>query len=139
MSDTKILKADSPVTIPAPATGWLAGTGAIVGLTALIASSCCALPLALAGLGVTGAAFSGLAFLAGIRPLLLGGAAAVLLIGWAVYFWRQRSAACDVDGVCTMPANSKRTAVLLMLGSAFVGLAIVWEPYVEPILLKLTR
>ena len=56
--------------LPAPSTGLLAGTGAIVGIGALVASSCCVLPIALAGLGATGALFSGLAFLAGIRPLL---------------------------------------------------------------------
>jgi len=48
---------DTAVPIPRPAnnspvqaSGWLAGLGAVVGFGALAASSCCVLPLALAGL-----------------------------------------------------------------------------------------
>lgn len=124
--------------LPAPSTGLLAGTGAIVGIGALVASSCCVLPIALAGLGATGALFSGLAFLAGIRPLLIAGAAGMLALGWGFFFWRRRRPSCDGD-TCAKPGTSRRTIGLLGFGSLVVGLALVWSPYIEPALLKLTR
>lgn len=139
MTSTEAGKSSTPEAIPAPSTGLLAGTGTVVGLGALIASSCCVLPMALAGLGVTGAVFGGLAFLAEIRPLLLGGAAAMLAVGWAFFFWRRRAPVRNVGGACAVPATSARTATLLGIGSLIVGLALVWEPYVEPVLLKFVR
>ena len=139
MTSTELGKSSTPEPIPAPSTGLLAGTGAVVGLGALIASSCCVLPMALAGLGVTGAIFSGLAFLADIRPLLLGGATVMLALGWAFFFWRRRAPVCNVGRACAVSATSARTATLLGFGSFIVGLALVWEPYVEPVLLKLVR
>ena len=109
----------------------------MVDLTALISSSCCIVPLALAGLGATGAVFSGLEFLAAIRPYLLGTAAVALLASWSLYFLRRRSPACDSDGTCV--ASSWRTIGILALGSTLVGLATVWAPYIEPIFLRLVR
>jgi hypothetical protein len=50
--------------ISTPSTGALGGLGTAIGLSTLLASSCCVVPLALAGLGASGALFSGLAFLA---------------------------------------------------------------------------
>jgi mercuric ion transport protein len=138
MTSVELGKSSTPEATAAPSTGLLAGTGTVVGLGALIASSCCVLPLALAGLGVTGAVFGGLAFLAEIRPLLLGGAAVMLALGWAFFFWR-RASVCNVGGACAVPARSARTATLLGIGSFIVGLALVWEPYVEPVLLKFVR
>ncbi|MGA8172922.1 MAG: mercuric transporter MerT family protein [Methylocystis sp.] len=123
----------------APATGWFAGVGAAFGLGALAASSCCALPLALASLGVSAAVFGGfLETLASLRPYLLGGAALALVVGWALFF-RRRAVACDAGGACATPVSSKRTATLLGVGTLVIGMASVWQPYVEPILLKLMR
>ncbi|MBM3653735.1 MAG: mercury transporter MerT [Alphaproteobacteria bacterium] len=121
-----------------PGTGWFAGIGTAIGLGALAASSCCALPLALASVGVTGAALGGLELLASLRPFLLGGAALALAVGWFLFF-RRRAAACDNGGVCVAPVSSKRTAAFLAVGTALVGAAAIWQPYVEPILLQLMR
>jgi mercuric ion transport protein len=137
MTSTELGQSRTTEPLPAPSTSLLAGTGAVVGAGALIASSCCVLPMALAGLGVTGAVFSGLAFLADIRPLLIVGAAAMLALGWAFFFWRRRGASCDGD-TCAEPRQSVRTIGLLGFGSLVVGLALV-GPYVEPALLRLTR
>ncbi|MGD9631888.1 MULTISPECIES: mercuric transporter MerT family protein [unclassified Afipia] len=139
MTSTELGKQSFSGPSPESSTGILAGTGAVVGFGALIASSCCALPIVLAGLGVTGAAFSGLVFLADIRPLLLGGAAVMLALGWAFVFWRRRSPACSVIGTCLVPATSARAVTLLCIGSFIVGLALVWDPYVELSLVKLLR
>jgi mercuric ion transport protein len=115
-------------------TGWLAGLGATVGLGGLLASSCCVVPMALAGLGAGGAAFSGLEFLATWRTYLIAGAALATAIGWVVFF-RQRSIACACDG--TMPTRS--TATLLSLGTSFVALSYLWGPLIEPMLLRSIR
>ena len=122
----------------APSTDVVAGTGAIVGVGALIASTCCVLPMALAGFGVTGAVFSGLAYLADIRPLLIAGAAVTLTLGWSFFFWRRRRPNCHGDA-CARPERLGRTIGMLGFDSLVVGLALVWGPYVEPVLLKLAR
>jgi mercuric ion transport protein len=123
---------------PIPASGWLAGLGAVTGFGALAASSCCVLPLALAGLGASSAVFGGLEILANWRPLLLGVAVAVVLAAWLLLF-RRRSVACNIDGSCSAYAASKSTRVLLSLGTVFVVLSVAWDPYIEPFLLKLVR
>jgi mercuric ion transport protein len=132
---------DTDVPIPRPAengpiqaTGWLAGLGAVTGLGALAASSCCALPLALAGLGAGSAVFGGLEILANWRPLLLGVAVMVVLAAWILLVRRR-----TVDGSCSACISSKSARVLLSLGTVFVVLSVVWNPYIEPLLLKLVR
>ncbi len=125
--------------VPTPSTGALGGLGTAVGLSALLASSCCVVPLALAGLGAGGALFSGLAFLAHIRPWLLGGALTTLALGWLMFFRRSRSASCESTHPCAAPASSRLSMSLLTAGSLIVALALVWETYLEPVLLKLMR
>ena len=139
MTDAQLVEATQPTTIPTPPPSLFAGAGALVGLMALVSSSCCLVPLALAGLGASGAAFGGLLFLAGIRPYLLGAAAVALLAGWWLYLWRRRSVTCNSDGACAAPGTSWRTIGFLALGSTFVGLATIWEPNIEPVLLRLMR
>ena len=122
-----------------PSTGLLAGLGAVIGLGALAASSCCALPLALAGLGAGGAVFSGLDALVSVRPLLLAGAAIALAVAWTFYYRRRNSVVCGIDDSCAAPTTSTRTLLLLSAGTTIVGLALAWNAYVEPWLLKLAR
>lgn len=123
---------------PVPSGSWFAGLGTVAGLGALAASSCCALPVALAGLGATGAVFGGLAMLSYLRPLLLGGAALALFVGWGL-FLRRRATACDMSGPCSRKGPSWGTVALLGLGTVLVGLSLVWEPYLEPVVLKAMR
>lgn len=139
MIDARLAETEQHATIPTPPAGLFAGTGALVGLTALVSSSCCVVPLALAGLGATGAAFSGLLFLATIRSYLLGAGALALLAGWGLYFSRRRSVACNSDGTCAAPGTSWITIGVLALGSIFIGLATIWEPYIESMILRLMR
>ena len=114
---------------------WLAGIGATVGLGGALASSCCVVPMALAGLGAGGAAFSGLEFLATWRIYLIAGAALALALGWTMFF-RQRSIVC---GPCAGTMPTRRVAALLSIGTAFVALSYVWDPLIEPTLLRLVR
>lgn len=110
----------------------------MAGIGGLAASSCCALPVALAGIGVTGAAFGGLHVLTDLRPVLLGGAALMLLVGWGLLAWH-RDKSCAAIGSCAKAPAPWRTAVLLGSGTMLVGLALVWEPYVEPLVLRAMR
>lgn len=139
MTIIETVRTQHPVENPAvPSTSWIAALGTIAGLGALVSSSCCVLPLALAGLGASAAVFRWLEVLANWRPLLLGGACFVLLTAWAMFFWR-RSVVCTTGATCATAISSRSIAVLLGLGSAFLALAFVWGPFVEPVLLKLMR
>lgn len=138
MTDTPISTArESEASAPLPLSsgGWLAGLGSIAGLGAVVASSCCALPLILASLGATGAVFTGLEFMAAQRPIILGAGAAAIAVGWMLFLRRQ--AACTENGSCSPRLRPKQTALFLGLGTALVGLALIWEPYIEPAATKL--
>jgi mercuric ion transport protein len=134
VTETKvpIAQSDEPLVV---SSSWLAGLGATIGLGGVLASSCCAIPMALAGLGAGGAAFSGLEFLATRRIYFIAGAALALAIGWVLFF-RQRSIAYN-SCTCTMPTRS--TATLLSIGTMFVALSYVWDPLIEPMLLRFIR
>jgi mercuric ion transport protein len=114
---------DSPIKV----SGWLAVVGAVAGFGALAASSCCELPLALAGLGAGGAVFGGLEVLASWRPLLLGAAVVVVPAAWTLLF-RRRSVGCNVDGSCSAYSPSKSARVLVSLGTVFVALQSLGIP-----------
>jgi mercuric ion transport protein len=122
--------------VPVASVSWLAGLGTTVGLVGLLASSCCVIPMALAGIGAGGAAFSGLEFLARWQPFLIGAAALSLAVGWAMYF-RQRFMRRNECTPCAKP--SRWVATLLMLGTVFVALSYVWEPYIETMLIRFVR
>ncbi|MBX9933464.1 MAG: mercury transporter MerT [Methylobacterium sp.] len=124
--------------LPTPTGSWFAGLGTLTGLGALVASSCCALPVALTSLGATGAVFGGLAMLSNIRPLLLGGAALALVIGWGLFLHR-RATECDMASTCARTGSSWPKAALLGVGTALVDLALMWETYLEPIVLRAMR
>lgn len=136
INPTDIGNTGEPVIPPAD---LLAGTGVVAGLGAVIASSCCVLPIALAGIGVTGAAFSALEFLVGIRSFLLAGAGAALLLGWGFLLRRRKIIYCNADGACVSPVGTVRSAVFLGLGTMLAALALLWGTYIEPFLLKLMR
>lgn len=121
---------------PLPPSGWLAGLGSVAGLGAIVASSCCAIPLILASLGATGAVFTGLEFMAAQRSIWLGAGTAAVAVGW-VLFLRRRATGCSESADCAPRARSKRTALVLGIGTALIGLALVWEPYIEPTAAKL--
>lgn len=110
----------------------LAAAGAAGGLGALTAAaSCCVLPLALAGAGVSA---STLAPLVPLRLPLSLIALLAILAGW--FFLYRRSRACAVDPVCSRPARS--TKVMLIVASLFVLLSLAW-PLFEPALVSALR
>ena len=102
------------------ADGGLAVVGATGGAGALIAAaSCCVLPLALAGAGVTASALSPIVPLR--LPLALLALVSVLA-GWFFYYRRRR--ACAGDPSCTRPART--TPALLAIATLLVLLSLAW-------------
>lgn len=98
----------------------LAAAGAAGGFGALTAAaSCCVLPLALAGTGVSA---STLAPVVPWRLPLSLIALIAILAGWFLLYRRTR--ACTVDPTCARPARS--TVVMLAIASLFVLLSLSW-------------
>ena len=100
--------------------GWIAA-GALV--SALGASACCILPVAVALLGVGSAALA--ARLEPLRPYLL--ATTVLLLGFAVYR-AYRPLECAPGEACAVPSARRRFRIVLWVVTA-VALALVTFPY----------
>jgi mercuric ion transport protein len=117
------------------ATGPLAALGASTGLGALAASSCCVLPLALAGIGAGGAVFGGLEVLIAFKPYILGAAVVSLAGAWMVFWNRRRLTTCGADGACARPDTPRRTHVVLAFATLSVTAALIWG-FIEPVLLK---
>src|SRR6516164_8104794 len=95
----------------------LLAAGGLLG--ALAASSCCILPLALFGLGISGAWIGNLTALAPYQPIFLAATAGFLGVGYYLVY-RQPRVAC-ADGICmrTLPNRSVKavlwTATMLVL------------------------
>lgn len=101
-------------------TTWL-GAGAVV--TAVGASLCCILPVAVALLGVGSAALA--ATLEPLRPWMTSGTLGIL--GFAFYR-AYRTAPCEPGEACAVPAGRRRQRILLWLAGA-VALALLSFPY----------
>lgn len=108
--------------------GWLLATGGTIG--ALLASSCCVVPLLLVTLGVSGAWIGNLTALAPYKPYFL--AAAVPLLGaafWHVYF--KSGKACCAGPDCPRPPSIRITKAVLWLATGLALLAAtvdLWAP-----------
>lgn len=102
-------------------TGWLA-TGGMIG--ALLASSCCVVPLVLVGIGLSGAWIGNLTALEPYSPIFA--ALALLCIGlgfWHMYF-RQA-------GACATKQSVRITKVVLWLATVLTLIALTtnwWAP-----------
>ncbi|MGV6820385.1 MAG: mercuric transporter MerT family protein [Parvularcula sp.] len=106
---------------------WLA-TGGIVG--ALLASSCCILPLVLVSLGVSGAWIGSLTALDAYKPIFIGIAAVFIAAGFRrVYF--QNTQPCDDQSACARPSTARLTKAALWISAILVLLAATvdqWAP-----------
>ncbi|MBI1330941.1 MAG: mercury transporter MerT [Alphaproteobacteria bacterium] len=107
--------------------GWFAAGGL---LGAILASSCCVVPLALVMLGVSGAWITNLTALEPYRPYLA--AMALIFIGFGfrqVYFTPKP--ACTEGTYCARPQSSLITKSALWLATLLVVLALTigwWAP-----------
>jgi mercuric ion transport protein len=102
-------------------------------LGALAASSCCALPLALFGLGVSGAWIGHLTRLAPYQPYFIAATVGCLGLG---YWLRSRSKkmACADREVCARPLPNRLVTMGLVLATVLVVGALAFD-FLAPLFL----
>ena len=99
-------------------------------LAAVLASSCCIVPLLFVLLGIGGVWMSSLTALEPFKSYFLAGAVVFLGLGYRRVYFRPKTT-CDVDGYCASPAAGRPTKVALWLASALVLLSATidfWAP-----------
>jgi mercuric ion transport protein len=103
-------------------------------LGALAASSCCILPLALFGLGVSGAWIGNFTRLAPYQPCFIAATLAFLGYGyWLVY--RSSARACDDGEVCARPLPNRIVKTSLILATILVVAALGLD-FISPLFLN---
>jgi mercuric ion transport protein len=95
-------------------------------LATLAASSCCIVPLALFGLGVSGAWIGNLTQLAPYQPYFIA-ATAVCLGGGYWLRYRSRKMACAEGEVCTRPLPNRLVKFGLILATVLVIGALAFD------------
>jgi len=104
-------------------------------LGALVASSCCLLPLVLFGLGVSGAWIGNLTQLAPYQPFFIAASIACLGYGyWLVY--RSSKAACAGGEACARPLANWLVQLGLIVATVLV-IAAIGLDFLAPLLLDL--
>lgn len=93
-----------------PAPGGKTGPAlALAGIAALLASTCCVLPLVFAIVGVSGAWIAQLHWMtpySGALTVLAG--VALLVAGWRIYGPASKQAVCEPGSVCARTGNATR-------------------------------
>lgn len=133
--DEALPKSSLPAAPVAPR--WFATLGLVAGLGAMIASSCCVIPLGLVALGAGAGVLGGLELVAAWRTPLLAISALAIVAGWVAWWWK-RPTSCNPGEGCAIPARPRATLVMLLSASAIVVLAASWS-YIDPILLGFLR
>lgn len=107
---------------------WFAAGGV---LGAILASTCCIVPLVLVLLGVSGAWIGNLTALEPYRLYFMGAAAVLIGLGfWRVYF--RTKAECADDSYCARPRSSRITKAALWGAAILVALNLTlpwWAPF----------
>lgn len=107
--------------------GWIA-SGSLIG--AILASTCCIVPLALVTLGISGAWIGSLTALEPYKPYFIAATAILLGAGfWQVY--GKLKPACEEDSYCANPVSGRITKGALWLATLLVLLAATigfWAP-----------
>jgi mercuric ion transport protein len=110
----------------------LMAAGGLLG--ALAASSCCILPLALFGLGVSGAWIGNFTRLAAYQPYFL--AATLVFLGygyWLVY--RSSARACADGEACARPLPNRTVKASLILATILIVAALGLD-FIAPLFLE---
>ena len=109
----------------------LMAAGGLIG--ALAASSCCILPLALFGFGVSGAWIGNFTRLAAYQPYFLAATLAFLGCGyWLVY---RSSRACVEGETCAHPLHNRIVKTGLILATILVAAALGLD-FIAPLFLN---
>ena len=109
---------------------WIAA-GSILG--ALAASSCCILPLALFGLGISGAWIANFTALAPYKPYFATGTLALLGYGYYLVYVKPKQVCAD--GSCAQPLPNRFVRSSLWVATALVVAALSFD-MVAPLLLQ---
>src|SRR3981081_3520735 len=109
----------------------LMAAGGLLG--ALAASSCCILPLALFGLGVSGAWIGNFTRLAAYQPYFLAATLACLGDGYWLGF-RSSKLACADDEACARPLPNRIVKTSLIVATMLVVAALGLD-FIAPLLL----
>ncbi|MEZ5489312.1 MAG: mercuric transporter MerT family protein [Gammaproteobacteria bacterium] len=106
----------------------LFATGSVI--SALVASSCCIVPLVLVSLGISGSWIGSLTALEPYKPLFLSVTGLVLATGfWHVYF--KPKPACDDGSYCARPVSGLVTQSALWIATVIALLSATvnyWAP-----------
>lgn len=108
--------------------GKLFATGSAIG--ALIASSCCILPLVLLSLGISGTWIGSLTALEPYKPIFLAVTGLVLAAGfWHVYF--KEKSVCEDESYCARPMSGVVIQSVLWIATVIALLSATinfWAP-----------
>jgi mercuric ion transport protein len=125
---TEIHNSDSATPERRTSDKWLAA-GGIIG--AIVASSCCILPLVLVLAGISGAWIGSLTALEPYKPYFIFATLVIIGIGfWQVYF--KPKPPCEDGSYCAKPQSSIIAQIALWSGLAIVLLAATidwWAPF----------
>src|SRR5215813_161448 len=102
-------------------------------LGALAASSCCILPLALFGLGVSGAWIGNFTQLAPYQPYFIAATIVLLGAGYGLAYRSSRFACADGE-TCTHPLPNRLVKAGLILATLLVAAALGFD-FIAPLLL----
>ena len=106
----------------------IAATGSVIG--ALLASSCCIVPLLLVSLGVSGAWIGSLSALDPYKPWFAAVTLIFLGFGFAQVYWKPK-ADCEQDSYCASPTSERVVKIALWSATVLVVLALsidYWAP-----------
>ena len=115
----------------------LGGLAAFAGIGAILASSCCVIPLVLAAVGASAGIFGAFQTLAEWRMPLLSVAVLSIIGGWFIW-WKKRNVICSSVVSCSTSTRSNTSVTLLSISSLIIVLGLSWE-YIEPLLLKIIK
>ena len=102
-------------------------------LSALAASSCCIVPLALFSLGAGGAWIGNLTALAPYQPIFVTITLGFLSYGYYLVYWKPRKVCAD-GAACVRPAPRRVVKGSLWAATLLVAAAMAF-PYLAPLLL----
>jgi mercuric ion transport protein len=124
-ADTVINKSGAAAPRQRSGLGWIAFALA----SALLASTCCVLPLVLVLVGITGAWMSNLAVLKPVTPVFIG--LALVALAWAGYLvFRPAQVCAPADRAC---ATTRPVMRRVFIGSAlFIALLLLF-PLIAPV------
>ncbi len=116
-------------------TRWqgLVAVGGILG--AIAAASCCIVPLALFGLGITGAWIGNLAALTLYQPIIIPITAGFLGYGYYLVYRKPKKVYAE-GSACARPRPNRMVKSALWVATVLVAAAVAF-PYAAPVLLDI--